>query len=188
MPKFDKKYVHFMWSDELEGKMVFFANHISNLKKRVESNDEAFYADVTQGEGNLPFRLSTRGVCWLFVYYDPYYELKAAREQGKVIQRYWKSEQEWEEHIGDDFTDDVSLYRIKPEEQEESKLVTNRELARWLAQGNGEYYEYDCDGWESHRCIEYQYEQDNLPVSKVMVRKWEDEEWHNPTREYLGLE
>ena len=49
MPKFEKQYVHFMWSDELEGKMVFFANHISNLKKRVESNDEAFYADVTQG-------------------------------------------------------------------------------------------------------------------------------------------
>ena len=75
--------------------------------------------------------------------------------------------------------------RVKPEEP---KPVTERELARWLAQGNGEYYEYDCDGWESHRCSEYQYDQDNLPVPKVMVRKWEDEEWHLPTREYMGLE
>lgn len=141
----------------------------------------------------MPFRVINElgSSCWQFVYFDPYYELKVAREQGKVIQRYWKSEQEWDEYIGDDFPDGISFYRIKPDEPdepEESKPVTNRELARWLAQGNGEYYEYDCDGWESHRCIEYQYEQDNLPVSTVMVIKWEDEEWHNPTREYLGLE
>lgn len=188
MPKFEKKYVHFMWSDELEGKMVFFADYIPQLKQRVENNIVGHYAKVTKGEANLPFRIVDGQASWQFAYYDPYYALKVAREQGKVVQRYWKSEQEWEEHIGDDFTDDISLYRIKPDEPEESKPVTNRELARWLAQGNGEYYEYDCDGWESHRCIEYQYEQDNLPVSKVMVRKWEDEEWHNPTREYLGLE
>ena len=83
-----------------------------------------------------------------------------------------------------DFPDDISFYRIKPEETP----VTCRELSKWLAQGNGEYYEYDCDGWESHRCIEYQYEQDNLPISKVMVRRWEDTEWHQPTREYMGLD
>ena len=23
---------------------------------------------------------------------------------------------------------------------------------------------------------------------KMLVRKWEDTEWHSPTREYLGLE
>lgn len=31
MPKFEKQYVHFMWSDELEGKMVFFADYIAQL-------------------------------------------------------------------------------------------------------------------------------------------------------------
>ena len=188
MPKFEKQYVHFMWSDELEGKMVFFANHISNLKKRVESNDEAFYADVTQGEGNLPFRLSTRGVCWLFVYYDPYYELKAAREQGKVVQRYWKSEQEWEEHIGDDFTDDVSLYRIKPEEPEE-KPITNRDLAQWLAEGYGQYMDVDfkvARTYYFYDCCEAL--ADDAPINKdIRVRLWGDTEWHVPTRKYMYM-
>ena len=47
---------------------------------------------------------------------------------------------------------------------------------------------YDCDGWKSPVRIEYQYKQDNLPVSNIMVIKWEDTEWHQPTREYMGLE
>lgn len=188
MPKFEKQYVYFMWSDELEGKMVFFANHISNLKERVESNDEAFYADVTQGEDNLPFRLSTRGVCWQFAYFDPYYELRVAREQGKVIQRYWKSEQEWEEHIGDDFTDDISLYRIKPEEPEE-KPITNRDLAQWLAEGYGQYMDVDFKVARTYYCYDCcEASTDDVPINKdIRVRLWGDTEWRVPTRKYMYM-
>ncbi len=62
-------------------------------------------------------------------------------------------------------------------EQPKPRRATNRELAKWLAQGNGERVFVD-----DHRS-------DNLPVSEcVRVRKWDDEEWHEPTADYMGLE
>ena len=61
----------------------------------------------------------------------------------------------------------------------EAHLVTNRELSKWLAKGRGEcrnqiglisnYYVYD------------EMESD-LPVpNSVRVRRWGDNEWHEPT-------
>lgn len=136
MPKFEEKYLHCMWSDELEGKKVFYADLISMLIKEVADGDNMGFVKKSRWL-DLPF--SVNGDSWSFVYYDPYFHFKVAREQGKVIQRYWKSEQEWEEYIGDDFPDDISLYRIKPEE---TKPITNRELAMWLAKGNGQRTTY----------------------------------------------
>lgn len=125
---------------------------------------------------------------WQFAYYDPYYELRVAREQGKVIQRYWTSEQEWEEHIGDDFTDDISLYRIKPEEPEE-KPITNRDLAQWLAEGYGQYMDVDfkvARTYYFYDCCEAL--TDDAPINKdIRVRLWGDTEWHVPTRKYMYM-
>ena len=67
----------------------------------------------------------------------------------------------------------------------ESKLVTYRELARWLAKGNGEVKDDDVvySNWN------YYNDQENNPIKdSLLVRKWDDTEWHKPTREYLGLE
>ena len=197
MPKFEKQYVHFMWSDELEGKMVFFADCIPQLKQRVENNIIGHYAKVTKGEGNLPFRIVL--VSWTFVYYDPYYELRLAREQGKVVQRYWKSEQEWKEHIGDDFTDDISLYRIKPEEPDgptpkpeepEEKSITNRDLAQWLAEGYGQYMDVGFKVARTYYCYDCcEASTDDQPIDNyIMVRRWSDTEWHVPTRKYMYME
>ena len=187
MPKFEKKFVHFMWSDELEGKKCFVADSIGLLYSFVERNLKSYrYEIIGKGDGKYPFKINGPGnASMVFCYHDPWYDLKVAYEQGKTIQAHvggnmWVNIEEplWK--------DCAECYRIMPEELEE-KPVTNRELAQWLAQGNGEYYEYDCDGWESHRYSEYRYEQDNLPVSNVMVRKWDDKEWHKPTIEYMGL-
>lgn len=70
----------------------------------------------------------------------------------------------------------------------ESKLATYRELAIWLARGNGELrYEVRCQTCFSH--ISYLDGNGSKPVpSEYLVRKWSDTEWHSPTREYLGLE
>ena len=66
------------------------------------------------------------------------------------------------------------------------RRVTNRELSRWMAQGNGEYKEiitdHDC-------CMTYFYYSDRgrdveLPKG-IKVRKWSDTEWHEPTVDYL---
>lgn len=191
MPMFDKRFVHFMWDESLKGKSCFVADSIIKLQECVESNDTLFLDTViSEYNGDYPFRMNI-GNCFRFCYYDPYYNFKLAYEQGKTIQAKHILTGEWVDMAGKNIDwDNVDGYelRIKPEEPGKSKPVTNRELARWLAQGNGEYYAYDCDGWESYRCIEYQYEKDNLTVSKVMVRKWEDTEWHEPTREYMGLD
>ena len=67
----------------------------------------------------------------------------------------------------------------------ESKLVTYRELARWLSKGNGAVKSGNtiCTNWN------YGDDKENCIVrDSLYVRKWDDTEWHKPTREYLGLE
>ena len=67
----------------------------------------------------------------------------------------------------------------------ESKLVTYRELARWLAKGNGEVM------WANNVLSNWNYstdEENKALDESLSVRKWDDTEWHKPTREYIGLE
>lgn len=67
----------------------------------------------------------------------------------------------------------------------ESKLVTCRELARWLSEGNGEVM------WANNVLSNWNYstdEENKALDESLSVRKWDDTEWHKPTREYLGLE
>lgn len=68
--------------------------------------------------------------------------------------------------------------------EEPKKLVTYRELSHWLAEGNGEVK------WTNTVSTNWNYLIDNenefLPENSS-VRKWDDTEWHKPTREYLGL-
>ena len=67
----------------------------------------------------------------------------------------------------------------------ESELVTYRELARWLAEGNGEVM------WANNVLSNWNYSTDEESKAldeSLFVRKWNDTEWHKPTREYLGLE
>ena len=67
----------------------------------------------------------------------------------------------------------------------ELELVTYRELASWLAEGNGEVM------WANNVLSNWNYstdEENKALDESLSVRKWDDTEWHNPTREYLGLE
>lgn len=192
MPKFEKRFVYFMWDDELKGKTVFFADHIPHLQRRVENNDIEHYTEVTQSDGVLPFRMNEGRADWQFVYFDPHYELKRAHEQGKTIERFRKSENEWEEWIDDEFPGDLSLYRIKPEEE---KPVTNKELALWLAQGNGQIYHHDDSGFRTEVKTSHGYhqEEDSFDCNinqnlHCKIRKWGETEWVTPTREYMGLD
>ena len=66
----------------------------------------------------------------------------------------------------------------------ESKPVTYRELARWLSEGNGEVKDDDV---VYSNCNYYNYQENNPIKDSLFVRKWDDTEWHKPTREYLGL-
>ena len=65
------------------------------------------------------------------------------------------------------------------------KSVTYRELSRWLAEGNGEVM------WANNVLSNWNYSTDEESKAldeSLSVRKWDDTEWHKPTREYLGLE
>ena len=66
-----------------------------------------------------------------------------------------------------------------------SELVTSRELARWLSEGNGEVM------WANNVLSNWNYstdEENKALDESLSVRKWDETEWHKPTREYLGLE
>lgn len=69
------------------------------------------------------------------------------------------------------------------------RRATNRELAKWLAQGNGEWgiskfgvIEKAEIGW----FYDTGYEKQTLQ-SELRVRKWDDTEWHEPDVEYMGI-
>lgn len=66
------------------------------------------------------------------------------------------------------------------------RRATNRELAKWLVLGNGQYKVSGGRIWTEHH---YDIGQDDDACSNfIKVRKWCDKEWHEPTLEYLGLE
>lgn len=69
--------------------------------------------------------------------------------------------------------------------QAEEKLLTNREISRWLAQGNGEWCATEGD--KANRAnIGWWYEKgyEDEAVTNILIRKLSDSEWHRPTREY----
>lgn len=80
---FDKKFVHFMWEDELEGKAGFFADNIDNLKCKVNIGSVNDITNVAKKDDeemciNFPFRMKWSGSKFRFFYYDPHYEIKKA--------------------------------------------------------------------------------------------------------------
>ena len=190
MSKFEKEFVHFMWSDELEGKKVFYADDIPTLIKDIANDDDRGIAEES-GVRDEPFEVN--GHSWRFVYYDHNYELKRAYEQGKKIECKRKGDawEDWNYTPAPAWLDDHE-YRIMPEEQ---KPVTNRELAFWLVRGYGQIYHHDDAGFRTEVKTSYSYhqEEDNCDcnVCKTLhckIRKWGDTEWVTPTREYMGLE
>lgn len=66
------------------------------------------------------------------------------------------------------------------------RRATNRELAKWIVLGNGQCQVSGGRIWTEHH---YDIGQDDDACPKfILVRKWDDTEWHEPTLEYLGLE
>lgn len=73
------------------------------------------------------------------------------------------------------------------------RRATNRELAKWLAQGKGEAMEDIGDAMDDiegnvNTAWEYSHHMSKESVRDcVKVRKWDDTEWHEPDVEYMGL-
>lgn len=72
-------------------------------------------------------------------------------------------------------------------EETKPRRATYLELAKWLAQGNGLFTNKSaCYAW-AYGEVDRKSENDACPHS-VLVRKWDDKEWHEPTADYMGLE
>lgn len=168
MELFDKKFVHFMWSNELAGKKCFVSYFINDLESMVNSKDKSYLDTVVFSEDKAnPFRATTGK--YSFAYYDPNYECKLAYRKGKQIQ--YRVGDTWLDCVPD-WNEDYE-YRVKPEK----RRMSNRELAKWLSEGKGQlqlrsgakttFYSY---------CGE-----DNAIIKEGWkLREWESDEWHEP--------
>lgn len=85
-------------------------------------------------------------------------------------------------------TDSLSNWPHCAEIPEEPKMrrATNRELAKWLVTGIGEYRNQI--GLVSNYYTYDESETDMEVCSYFTVRKWDDTDWHEPTVDYMGIE
>ena len=121
MELFDKRFVHFMWDDELKGKNVFVADTIDALIFAVRNDGECGVktnALRCSSRASLPFLDSIFNNCYPFAYYDPNYEVKRAYyKEGKKIEFRPKDEHlSWMPCVNPSWKNDVE-YRVKPEEE-----------------------------------------------------------------------
>lgn len=139
MELFDKKFVRFMWDDELEGKEVFVADNINSLIERVEKGASIYKVRWSRDNG-MPFE-SDDLVRYRFAYYDPNYEAKRAFNEGKEIQ----------------FKDDVSgdwcsAYNPRWDLNIEYRIKPKNNCVAYLARlSDDDYYLTACyeNRWES---------------------------------------
>ena len=184
---FKPEYVRCIWSPELEGKKVSYSDSIEQLWLEVGNSKDNRMCCEKGNSVDYPFKCDSR--VWRYVYYDPFFDLKLAHEQGKTIQVL--QDNIWVDWLNPSW-DDSKRYRIKPQEE---KPVSNRELALWLVRGNGQIYHHDDSGFRTEVKTSHGYhqEEDNedCNVCKNLhckIRKWGETEWVTPTREYMGLE
>lgn len=82
----------------------------------------------------------------------------------------------------------VYMHCAKIPEEPKSRRVTKRELAKWLANGNGEYTPDKSVRGYTYTTYQYYRWEENAPIDDdFSVRKWDDTAWHEPTAAYLGL-
>ena len=73
-------------------------------------------------------------------------------------------------------------------EEPKPRRATNRELSKWLAKGHGEYTNTQCSA-SSYITYAYLFDSEESEVSyNILVRKWDDVGWHEPTVDYMGIE
>lgn len=89
MIEFNTKFVHCVWNEKLVGEDVFVADSVSRLRTMVEeANTDNLITVGMSNDLDAPFyseRSPYRGK-WLYCYYDPWYKLRCALEQGKKVE------------------------------------------------------------------------------------------------------
>lgn len=126
MLRFEDKFVHFRWTDDLEGKRAFYADSIDQLENSFTACNRG-HLHKSESE-DYPFEVACEGN-WKFIYFDPNYECKVAYEQGKQIQcRNKKLQQEWIDADSPCWGDEYE-YRVKPAEDYYYVIIVSDKLA-----------------------------------------------------------
>lgn len=73
-------------------------------------------------------------------------------------------------------------------EEPKSRRATNRELAKWLEQDKGLFKNRGAIGLSYSDIGTNKLDLDDECSSNLLVRKWGDKEWHEPTADYMGLD
>ena len=76
-------------------------------------------------------------------------------------------------------TNGISWNFLYPYEEPPKQRMTNRQLAEWLAKGNGEYRHVDDSYTYSYYVYDNRYA--NNEVYDRVIRPWDSEEWVEPT-------
>lgn len=224
---FDKKFVYLEWDDTLEGKEVFIADTLPQLRLLVDMC--CSLQEVSKNmikDSSWPF-VDSWGTKYAMVYYDPNYQCKIAYAQGKTIQfksnrgsHKWKDcacapmwAITYEYHVKpvdassvscstcrhyddnsfidpcDKCEDDVMIHNVASgwEPKQEMKKTehkkrrkTNRELAKWVAQGNGQVKDARYSIITSRGVVYDEGDDDELCPDGWLIRGWDETEWHEP--------
>ena len=192
MDKFIKEYLHSTEDTTLVGKFGFFADDEDIMVDIVNERRLNTWDKLTSaGNQEYPFNPLHVNKYFKLFYYDPYYKLKSAVEyDGEVLELNLNG-------VWTEVTDLESFFTCYPNpyppEQYRTELnrriVTHRELTRWLATGHGQVRSSSGDNQKMYVVsLGYSEELDDKPVENVLVRSWDDVAWHLPTASYLGLD
>lgn len=177
---FDKRFVHFMWDDALKGNPCFVADDIATLRRNVlqDTGRALVFERMVMPREISAFPFETASNHYRFAYYDPNYIAKRFYMEGKQIQYKYQGEGEgeWNDCVGTpDWCDNVE-YRIKPE----PRRMTRRQLAEWLAKGNGEVKCGDTVLVDTKWCYDIA-DTDKEVSTGPLIRRWDSDEWIVPT-------
>lgn len=191
MNLFIKEYLHSEFDDSLVGKYGFFANDEASIQDVVNNVNLKNWDQLEKFCNNTyPFwGLHIPRGTKLF-YHDPYYYLKeAVVVDGETLEV--NIDNVWTE-----VTDLESFFTNYPNQlppkqyrtEKNRRIVTHRELAKWLADGKGQVR--SSSGDNKHICVAnfgYAIDLDDKPVENLLIRSWDDVAWHLPTASYLRL-
>lgn len=192
MNKFIKEYLYSVLDNSLIGKHGFFADSVDDMMDVVNNCKLKVYDkfDCPGMFPDYPFRPLCINKSFKLFYHDPYYDLKMAVEKdGETLEVNLYG-------VWTEITDLESFFTYYPNpyppEQYRTELnrriVTHRELTKWLATGHGQVRSSLGDNTKMYVVgFGYAEDLDDKPVEGLLVRSWDDVAWHLPTASYLGL-
>lgn len=183
MELFDKQYVYFEWDDKLKDVEAIVADELITLKERVENGALGSSCTISNNINiYFPFIDVLSEDLYKYVYYDPLYKYKYAYyKEGKIIEWFDDYEGKWVPFTVEPLWGDNVKYRIQ---EESDYLCTYRQLAEWLAKGNGELF----FGGIAETSLSYLAEKaEDCLDQPYMIRKWDDREWHEPFLSYMNM-